>query len=176
MSADDVVTLYRPVGQRELELIRASGSTRFPPRLPTQPIFYPVLDEGYAVEIARDWNTKDAASGFAGYVTRFRVQGPFIRRYAVQTVGARRHRELWIPAEELDALHAHLIGPIEVMAEFHGAAPPARPAWLLLRQDDDGSTFVVERFADRAAAEAAVRDLEARGHEQRYWVEAAGGA
>jgi hypothetical protein len=49
-------------------LIRQSGFAAFPPRLPDQPIFYPVLTEGYAVKIARDWNVP--ASG-AGYVTRF---------------------------------------------------------------------------------------------------------
>ena len=50
--------LYRPVGEQELALIRESGYTAFPPRLPEQPIFYPVLNEQYAVEIASKWNTK----------------------------------------------------------------------------------------------------------------------
>ncbi len=45
----DTVTLYRPVGPEERELIRQSGFTAFPPRLPDQPIFYPVLTEDYAV-------------------------------------------------------------------------------------------------------------------------------
>ena len=31
--------LYRPVGEQELALIRESGYTAFPPRLPEQPIF-----------------------------------------------------------------------------------------------------------------------------------------
>src|SRR5687767_7487785 len=51
---DDVVTLWRPVGPKELELIRQSGMRAFPPRLPGQPIFYPVLSEEYARKIARD--------------------------------------------------------------------------------------------------------------------------
>ena len=55
--------LYRPVGRKELELIRESGYREFPPRLPHQPIFYPALNEEYATRIARDWNTKDAVSG-----------------------------------------------------------------------------------------------------------------
>ena len=50
--------LYRPVGTKELELIRESGWTRYPPRLPEQPIFYPVLEEEYARQIARDWNAR----------------------------------------------------------------------------------------------------------------------
>ncbi|HEY2855977.1 MAG TPA: hypothetical protein VGJ18_24270 [Gemmatimonadaceae bacterium] len=55
-------TLYRPVGEKELELIAESGWRAFPPRLPHQPFFYPVFTESYAIQIARDWNTKDEAS------------------------------------------------------------------------------------------------------------------
>jgi hypothetical protein len=118
MSIDETTLLFRPVGQKELDLIRETGCTAFPPRLPSQPIFYPVLDEEYAVQIARDWNTRDAASGFAGYVTRFRVRSAFLRRYAVQTAGSSRHREYWIPAADLPEFNAHIVGPIEVIAEF----------------------------------------------------------
>lgn len=45
-------TLYRPVGPNELKLIAASGYREFPPRLPEQPIFYPVLNEEYARQIS----------------------------------------------------------------------------------------------------------------------------
>jgi len=34
--------LYRPVGLNELASIWDSGCREFPPRLPEQPIFYPV--------------------------------------------------------------------------------------------------------------------------------------
>ncbi len=121
---DSPVTLFRPVGQKELDLIRASGMREFPPRLAWQPIFYPVLNEAYAVEIARDWNTRDAASGYAGYVTRFTVRAEFLAGYEVQTVGASRHQEYWIPAEKLSELNRNVLGPIEVLAEFHGDGPP----------------------------------------------------
>ena len=67
---EDVVILWRPVGPAELRLIEEAGFRAFPPRLPEQPIFYPVLNEAYAVQIARDWNVP--ASG-AGFVTRFSV-------------------------------------------------------------------------------------------------------
>ncbi len=50
--------LYRPVGTKELRLIQESDYTAFPPRLPEQPIFYPVLTEQYAIEIASGWNVK----------------------------------------------------------------------------------------------------------------------
>jgi hypothetical protein len=111
-------TLYRPVGQKELDLIRESDFKAFPPRLFWQPIFYPVLNEEYAVGIARNWNTKDEASGFVGYVTRFEVRTEFLSKYDVQTVGSRVHQEYWIPAEDLEAFNQNIIGPIEVIAEF----------------------------------------------------------
>src|ERR1700761_3410760 len=95
---DDTITLWRPVGPAELDLIRQSGMRAFPPRLPEQPIFYPVLTQAYAEQIARDWNVP--ASG-AGYVTRFAVSAVFLAAYAVQEAGGREYREYWIPAEDL---------------------------------------------------------------------------
>ena len=121
----ELTTLYRPVGLREFELIRASGMSEFPPRLSSQPIFYPVLNEQYAVEIARDWNVKDAASCYAGFVTRFAVRSEFLAPYQVQTVGATRHQEYWIPAEHLAELNQNIVGDIEVVAEFRGTPPSA---------------------------------------------------
>ena len=44
----DTVTLWRPTGPEELALVEASGWREWPPRLPGQPIFYPVLNEDYA--------------------------------------------------------------------------------------------------------------------------------
>jgi hypothetical protein len=112
--------LYRPVGQAEFDLIRASGFRSFPPRLPHQPIFYPVLGEQYATQIARDWNTKDEASGFVGYVLRFRVRTEFLARYETHLVGSSQHREYWIPAADLQTLNEHIVGSIEVISEFRG--------------------------------------------------------
>ncbi|MCI0744714.1 MAG: ATP-grasp domain-containing protein [Verrucomicrobia subdivision 3 bacterium] len=114
-NANNTVTLFRPVGPKELELIRASGNRLFPPRLPEQPIFYPVLNEEYAVQIARDWNVKESG---AGYVTRFRVRKEFVEKYPVQTVGNSTHKELWIPAEDLHAFNDNIVGEIEVIATF----------------------------------------------------------
>jgi hypothetical protein len=110
--------LYRPVGQAELDLITASGYARFPPRMPEQPIFYPVLDRAYAEQIARDWNTRDAASGFVGYVTAFNIDDTYAARFSIQTVGSSIHRELWIPADQLDEFNRHIIGKIEVIATY----------------------------------------------------------
>jgi hypothetical protein len=111
----ETTMLYRPVGPKELALIAASGFREFPPRLPQQPIFYPVLNEEYARQIARDWNVKDSG---AGYVTRFAVRTAFLARYPAQKVGSSIHQELWIPAEELSALNKNIVGLIEVIAEF----------------------------------------------------------
>jgi hypothetical protein len=55
------VTLFRPVGPKELELIKASGFRAFPPRLPDQPIFYPVTNHAYATQIARDYSAVHAS-------------------------------------------------------------------------------------------------------------------
>lgn len=113
--------LFRPVGLKELELIAASAWRAFPPRLPEQPIFYPVLNREYAVQIARDWNTKDRFSGWAGFVTVFEVDDAFAARYPVQIAGSRHvHQELWVPAEELDEFNRHILAPITVLDSFYG--------------------------------------------------------
>jgi hypothetical protein len=113
--SEEVVTLWRPTGPEELELVRASGSKAWPPRLSEQPIFYPVLNEDYAIKIARDWNVP--ASG-VGYVTRFDVRKSFLDAYDVHQVGGQTILEYWIPAEELDELNANIVGTIDVVAEF----------------------------------------------------------
>ncbi len=115
MGEKAVTILWRPVGPQELVLIRQSGMRAFPPRLPDQPIFYPVTTEDYAVKIARDWNVP--ASG-SGYVTRFAVLNSFLDGYRVEEAGGRAHREYWIPADELPAFNAAIVGEIEITAEF----------------------------------------------------------
>jgi hypothetical protein len=112
-------TLFRPVGPEELKLIAASRFRRFPPRLPEQPIFYPVLNEDYAAKIARDWNVPRSGAGF---VTRFEVDADFAGRYPVQQVGGSMCKELWVPAEELDQFNQHIRGEIEVTASFGDAS------------------------------------------------------
>jgi len=110
------ITLYRPVGSKELALIEASGFTAFPPRLPDQPIFYPVTNEDYAVQIARGWNTK--VGDKLGFVLRFAVNADFLSRYERKIVGGREHEEYWIPAEELDAFNRAIVGKIEIVGRF----------------------------------------------------------
>ncbi len=110
MSNTATITLWRPVGPAELKLIRDSDYQAFPPRLPEQPIFYPVLNVEYATLIARDWNVK--ADG-AGYVTRFEVRRDFLEGYEVRQTGGRTHMKYWIPAEDLTAFNRAIVGHIK---------------------------------------------------------------
>lgn len=113
--SDKTTILYRPVGENELALIAASGYSAFPPRLEWQPIFYPVLNEEYARQIAREWNARD---GKHGYVTRFAIETAFLSHYDVQRVGSAIHQEYWIPAEDLDDFNQHIVGKIAVIATY----------------------------------------------------------
>ncbi len=117
--SDETLTLYRPVGLREMELILQADSKAFPPRLPHQPIFYPVLNFEYAEQIARDWNTKDEKSGFAGFVTEFEVDKVYASQFEIHTVGGSTHRELWVRAEELATFNQHIRGGIQLKAAYY---------------------------------------------------------
>ena len=105
--------LYRPCGLEEMVLVWRSGSRRWPPRLPEQPIFYPVTNQGYAARISRDWNTKSGTG--LGYVTRFELEEDYASSFEPKVVGARQHEELWVPAEELETFNDHIEGLIEVI-------------------------------------------------------------
>jgi hypothetical protein len=127
VTTEATVALYRPGGTAELRLIEASGFRRWPPRLPEQPIFYPVTNVDYAIQIARDWNTKE--DDRRGYVTRFEVKREFMERYDKKIVGSRVHEEWWIPAEDLNAMNDNIVGLIEVIGlygEAHRLAHEAK--------------------------------------------------
>jgi len=113
-------TLYRPLGEKEMILIMESGYKKFPPRLDWQPIFYPVLDEDYASEIAEKWNTRDEAGNYLGFVTSFEVLKETADQYPAQNVGARNHNELWVPSEELETFNEAIVGKIKVLRVFMG--------------------------------------------------------
>ena len=118
MILEETTTLYRPVGQKEFDLIASSGFCAFPPRLEWQPIFYPVLNEEYASFIAREWNTNDEFSGFIGYVLRFKVRSSYLADFQVQKVGGASALEYWIPAEDLERFNENIVGEIERIATF----------------------------------------------------------
>jgi hypothetical protein len=120
------MVLFRPVGLEELRLIYEADLKRFPPRLPDQPIFYPVLNQPYAAKIARDWNTKSGSK--AGFVTRFEVGDVYVTRFERRVVGSHEHEELWVPAEELAEFNEHIVGPIQVVEahfsdDYRGLVP-----------------------------------------------------
>lgn len=149
--------LWRPTGPTELALVRDSDWRSWPPRLPDQPIFYPVMNRWYATKIAREWNVPSSGAGF---VTSFDVESEFLRRYEVQRVGGRDVLELWIPAEELAELNRHIVGTIRVETEFRAAltdmpvsslhdVPTAwrdyltGPSWLRIAAVEDGRQVTV---------------------------------
>jgi len=112
---EETVTMYRPTGPKELELVKESGFRRWPPRLPEQPIFYPVTIEDYATQITTRWNAQECG---IGYVTRFRVKKTFMEKFQIHKVGAAMHTEWWIPAEDLDEFNDNIVGLIEVIGEY----------------------------------------------------------
>jgi hypothetical protein len=112
----ETVILYRPVSLKELELIKESGWKKFPPRLPEQPIFYPVMNEEYAIQINQEWNVPAYGSG---YVTKFHVEKNYVSKFVIHNVGGEIHNELWVPAEELEEFNNIIIGLIEVTKEFN---------------------------------------------------------
>lgn len=152
--------LYRPCGLEEMALVYDSGLRRWPARLPQQPIFYPVTNQGYAAEINRKWNTREGSR--MGYVTAFEVDGGYAEGFAREVVGAKEHEELWVPAEELETFNDHIEGPIEVLEAhfgegFVGSIPEAGP-WA----GEDA----------RGQLELMARSLESDEEELRRWVEA----
>lgn len=108
-------TLWRPVGPEELALIEALEWRAFPPRLIDQPYFYPVHAKAYACEIAREWNAKD---GNQGFVVEFEVDTAHAERYGTRRVGGAAREEFWVPAEELPAFNAAIVGKIRVVETF----------------------------------------------------------
>lgn len=112
--------LYRPVGLGELQLIINTGFKAFPPRLEWQPIFYPVLNEEYAEQIAFKWNTKDEFSGYCGIVTQFELSTDYLKKYEIHNVGGFIHNELWVPSENLEEFNSNIIGQIKIIKVFIG--------------------------------------------------------
>lgn len=118
--SENTRTLYRPVGLQEMILILEAEPHAFPPRKDGQAYFYPVLTEDYAHQIARDWNTKDEASGYAGFVTSFAVEADYLEQFEEHIVSEPIHTELWVPAEKLTEFNKHIKGNVEIVASYYG--------------------------------------------------------
>lgn len=166
-------TLYRPVGLKEMALILEADSEAFPPRLPDQPIFYPVLNREYADQIASDWNTKDKVSGFAGFVTQFTLEADYLARFEEHVVGNSTHRELWVPADDLEEFNQHIQGKIVIVAAHYGNQYQGAKHWYLDLYADD----MLILLADSAASASIDFDSEVRMNSQAiqlnflYWVQ-----
>jgi hypothetical protein len=117
---NELVTLYRPMGLFETRLVLESNCKEFPPRLEGQPIFYPVLNEGYAVQIASEWNTTDEKSGYSGFVASFNLNNSYFKEFEVQHVGDDQHNELWVPADKLQEFNSHIMNGIIISKTFYG--------------------------------------------------------
>ena len=113
------MTLFRPVGLAELALVFDSKMKEFPPRLSQQPIFYPVLNQSYASQIAKEWNAPETPD-YAGFVTKFNLPEEYINRFPVKTVGSNLHQELWVPAEQLTDFNSNILDGIHVVEAFFG--------------------------------------------------------
>lgn len=113
-----MITLFRPVGLEELRLLYNADMFAFPPRLPEQPIFYPVTNEPYARQIAENWNTKSGTR--SGFVTRFEVDSEYAARFGRKVVGGREHEELWVPAAELDEFNQHIEDQVCIVGAYFG--------------------------------------------------------
>lgn len=156
--------LYRPVGLSEAVKILESKASAFPPRLPEQPIFYPVLTRDYAEQITQQWNVPSASAGYAGFVTEFHLEAKYASKFKAQVVGPSTARELWVSAEELDTFNRHLVGTICLISAHYGEGyfgPTPLPYMLKGRTaheqlpllasilDYNGMDFVLEIRANR---------------------------
>ncbi|WIG61542.1 MAG: hypothetical protein OJF49_004290 [Ktedonobacterales bacterium] len=163
-----VRTLYRPVGLGEVVAILEAGAARFPPRLPEQPIFYPMLTREYAEQITQGWNAPSAIAGYAGFVTQFQVDAKYAARFKAHVVGSAVHREWWVPAEQLEEFNQHLVGPIALVSAHYGAGysgPLPQPMMLKGRSAREqlpllericqynGMDFVLEVLVQRVAVQ-----------------------
>lgn len=105
-------TLYKPVSQKELDLIKKSGWQAFPSEITEQPFFYPLMKEAYSAQILKECS---APAYSVAYIMRFEIDVDFVSRYRIRNIGPNRHQELWVPTKELAEFNRHIVGPIEVV-------------------------------------------------------------
>ncbi len=82
--------------------------------------------------------------------------------------------EIHASQRDLSHIAFHLEVPLESMSLWTDRdgipADPALNAVIVMRTDDNGNDVEVKRLTNRCEAEALVRELEARGHKQLYWI------
>lgn len=106
------VTLWRAVGQSELDAIAAAGWKAWPPGTSGEP-FAATLARQSAVRISRE---RYAAGEGAGFVLCFDVARAFLHRYHPHGTDG----EYRIPADALTELNTHLHGAITEDAAYRG--------------------------------------------------------
>lgn len=156
------VRLWRPLGLKELKLIVDSGYRTYPPRLYWQPIFYPVTNFAYAEQITREWNVVSNGD-YCGFVTEFDISQEHLSKYQEQIVGGQIHTEYWIPAEELDAFNANIVGHIRVVAsrysnEYSGPAIGEGP--LATKSIAEQLVYLSSVLADSEKVKAVFEEAE----------------
>lgn len=117
---NELVILYKPMGLFETRLVLESDCKEFPPRLGGQPIFYPVLNECYAIQIALEWNTTEDKSGYSGFVSEFAINSNYFKEFEIKQVGDDLHKELWIPAAMLQEFNSNIENGITISKTFYG--------------------------------------------------------
>jgi hypothetical protein len=86
-----------------------------------------------------------------------------------------RHEPTWVEIQanstEFEHISAHLplaLVGVSPWLPDRRTYPPNR--WALMRQDDNGGVFEVQRFSSRCAAGLALSKFEALYHKQMYWL------
>ncbi len=112
METKACIKLYRAMGPGQLLCIQKSNWRAFPARLPDQAFFYPLSNLALAQNIARQWNQQRSGAGF---VVEFSVNARFLQAYQKDELAGGEGYEYRIPAQDMDALNAQLVGPIKVV-------------------------------------------------------------
>lgn len=115
---DAYKTIYRSCGLPEWRLIRQDGRGKFPACMIRADIFYPSLLFENACGLAREFNTRDPASEFAGLVLACDVPPDFLREYDDPEL---EPEALWLPPETRAAINDALQGPLRVCEVIYGA-------------------------------------------------------
>jgi hypothetical protein len=118
MNGDQTTVLYRPAGQKELDLIKKSGFRAFPPHLEGQTVFNFLLNEEYATFIARECNANNAFSDYTGYVLRLSVRTDFLVQFEIQKEASAIALEYGIPADRIVQFNENIVGMIELITRY----------------------------------------------------------
>lgn len=66
------------------------------------------------------WNVPTSGSAF---VMKFEVDAGYLTKFTKECVGSKMHRELWVPAGELEEFNRRIVGPIQITRSFPEPEP-----------------------------------------------------